>query len=710
MPDLGNREEIERKTDEDPDIETIKDAYTFTLDDLNSYFDQTNINFDTRNNLWAKQNLRTGRKHGSDAEPAFPWEDASDLRPFVIDTIINENVALLVESLLNTNLTAVPVEGNDIERAKMVEQFMHWQIFQEIKDIRRQATILANFQEEKAIGAAAVLWDTRIEEEMKEVSLDQILNIDPENPTTGEQIVALIQDKERINEATDMLQRVFRTVSRRKARKMVFELRNAGITKVGMPAIVHNRAVVKALSVDEDFFYQPNVIDIQDAPYVFHAEYLTPEQLRAKVKTDGWNKEWVDTVIETTIGKSPEHHLNNINSAASIFENTLAIDVAKGFVRVVHGYEKATTEDGIPGVFITAFHPDVEGWGMSGLLNYKPSRYPFVLFPREYRTRRLMDTKSVPELGKGHQDEIKIQMDSRADRTTLATIPPRYHQLGRKPSNWGPGDSIGVRRRDETGFMPIPEGDIGGSVEIEQTMRNNMSRMFGRTVDGQNEKESIRMQQFMVDTWLTNWKEVFNQVWDLHQQFGEDSQFFRVIGSNNAEPMEFIRSSGTERVDFYLDFSVLNSDAEQHIEKLKLAGDVMSQFDRSGSANFDEYMKIFLGAIDSSYPERLIRPTEVAVEKERKETQDDIAKISSGLSVNAPENANVDLRMQVLNEYIKGTEDIPANDIQQRRRDEPEFNARLEKYVDQLQFQKQQQENAVIGRIGTKPGNALPSG
>jgi len=707
MADLGNREEIKRKTDEDPDINRIKDAHKQTLSDLSEYINQTNINHETRNEIWANQNVKTGRKHGSETNPVHPWEDASDIRPFTVNTIIDEDVALLVESLENGNLLAVPVEGNDTARGTMISQFMKWMIFQQFKEFNREATILANYQEEKGIGILAVLWDTRTEEKLQEIKIEDILAIDPENPQVGEDLLAMIQDKDLAKDASAIIQRIFPTINKRKGNKIVKELRENGNTFVGIPDVIWNRPVIKALSVDENFFFSPNIENIQDAPYVFHSEYLTPEQLRAKIR-QGWNKKWVEKAIEMTIGKTTEHHINTINSASNTFEQNLSVDVAKGFIRVTHAYEKATTEDGVPGIFITSFHPDLEGFGQSHLLNYKPSRYPFVDFPREYRSRRLMDVKSAPELAKGYSDEIKVQMDSRVDRTTLATCPPRYHALGRKPSNWGPGDSLGVRRRDETGFMEIPPFDQG-SVQIENDIRDNLSRMFGRPVDEQNAAQANRMQQNKVNRWLKRWVEVMNQVWDLHQQFGDDEEFFRVIGSVNPEPMQFIRASENERFDFYFNYNVINSDSEALIGKLKTAGEILTTFDPNGTSDMDEYKKLVLSAIDPSYPDRLVKPLQTATMEEVRKTQDDIAKISSGQSVNVPENANPELRIEVLESYFKGTEDIPAEDVQRRLQDEPEFQARMKKYGDQLQFIITQRENANIGRMGTQPGNALPS-
>lgn len=712
MPSLAQREEIKRNSDQDPDIDRLKDALQETTSQLSPFYNQTQCNFDTRNNFWPGQDLESGRKKGSPNNPAYPWEDASDIRPFTVDSYIRENKALLVKSLLRGNLTAVPVEGNDIERAKMISQFMKWLLSQS-EDIDRQSKILADYQEEKGIGICGVFWDTKVEEVMEDLTLEDVLAINPEDPSIGERLVALILEPETTNEATDIMQEFFPSVKRRKARKMVNDLRKNSITRVGVPQVIENKPIIKAYTMDEDVFFQPNVIDLQDAPYIFHRVFMTPEELRAKINVEGWDEKWVEEVIKTTVGQQPDDiisystTLRKKGTRRTLTENI--IDNNGGFISVVFAYEKATTEDGVPGVFVTAMHPNVEGWGKSELLDYPKARYPFVAFPREYRTQRLMDSRGLPEICKGFQDEIKVQQDSRVDRTHLSTCPPRRHPLGRKASNWGPGDSLGERRPGEYGFIEAPTGGISDSIEIEQTVRDNMNRMLGRPVAGEEPQHAIDVLQDMVDQWLRNWKKVMDQMWDLHQKFGNDMEFFRVIGSQDAESMQFIRSEGPERVDFYLDYPVINADAAVLFDKLNTMGDIASKLDRSGRFDYDELLSAIASTLDTSYPERFIKPAQVATEEEIRQTQDDLSKIASGQAVNAPANANVQLRLQVIDQYSKGTEDIPATDVQERYQSDENFKARIDKYVEQLQFQETQRRNAVIGALGTEPGNTLPS-
>ena len=73
--------------------------------------------------------------------------------------------------------------------------------------------------------------------------------------------------------------------------------------------------------------------------------------------------------------------------------------------------------------------------------------------------------------------------------------------------------------------------------------------------------------------------------------------------------------------------------------------------------------------------------------------------------VNAPEEANSQLRLQVVQQWIQGTPEIPAEDVQARMQEDEKFAQRIQTYVGQLEFQQQQQRNAMTGQLGAAPGN-----
>ena len=111
------------------------------------------------------------------------------------------------------------------------------------------------------------------------------------------QIAQAIQDGSMDEELSAALKDQF-NVSKSKAKAMLRELRKEGTTTVPVTRQVVNRPRLKALAPDEDVFWPNYTIDPQEAPYVFHVLHMTPEQLRAKIASEGWDEEFVEKAME----------------------------------------------------------------------------------------------------------------------------------------------------------------------------------------------------------------------------------------------------------------------------------------------------------------------------------------------------------------------------------------------------------------------------
>ena len=161
-----------------------------------------------------------------------------------------------------------------------------------------------------------------------------------------------------------------------------------------------------------------------------------------------------------------------------------------------------------------------------------------------------------------------------------------------------------------------------------------------------------------------------------------------------------------EVYDFNITWNSMNQDEERVLQKLDTVGKIMATYDRSGQARYDIYLRKVLEAIDPNLAGQLIAPAEEATDKEIQETSADIAKISSGQVVNAPQQGvNSQLRLQVLQNYLQGTPEVPATDVQQRMQTDENFAKRLQTYAGQLEMMQMQQKNAIVGALGTAPGN-----
>ncbi len=163
-------------------------------------------------------------------------------------------------------------------------------------------------------------------------------------------------------------------VSKTKSRSMLKELRKDGETTVPVVRRVINRPRIKALAPDEDIFWPNYTIDPQEAPYVFHVLNMTPEQIRSKIASEGWDEEFVDKAIENaTIGEN-DVYTNNLSLEDEILRDD------DETIRIVYCYQRLLDEDNIPGIYCTVFCNEVPDlYAKHTLMDYAHGGYPFVV-------------------------------------------------------------------------------------------------------------------------------------------------------------------------------------------------------------------------------------------------------------------------------------------------------------------------------------------
>jgi len=192
------------------------------------------------------------------------------------------------------------------------------------------------------------------------------------------------------------------------------------------------------------------------------------------------------------------------------------------------------------------------------------------------------------------------------------------------------------------------------------------------------------------------------RVWALDRAYAGPEVFFRVTGAVDEQSIIFDETAS--EYDFSISFAASSADESKVIEKLDTIGRVLSTYDLAGQARYPSFLKIFLDSLDPNLSAQLIAPAEEAQQKEVVEVTTDFAKIASGILVSPPQNANAQLRLQILEQIMTGTPEVPADDLQAKIQEDEKFAARLEAYTSQLQFIIDQRRNAEIGRQGGPPG------
>jgi hypothetical protein len=163
------------KGESGPDFGALKKSFEDCVSNLQPYVDQCRENYDTRFALWDGQSS-DGRKHareGAKIDPT-PWDGASDLRVFLTDEAINAKVAMLCMAFRKANLVAVPVEGNDLKRAKVVAGFMRWLVQTQIPEIDREVELLSNYLYEKGVAVTGQFWESTQEKTLISLTAEDL--------------------------------------------------------------------------------------------------------------------------------------------------------------------------------------------------------------------------------------------------------------------------------------------------------------------------------------------------------------------------------------------------------------------------------------------------------------------------------------------------------------------------------------------------------
>jgi hypothetical protein len=407
------------------------------------------------------------------------------------------------------------------------------------------------------------------------------------------------------------------------------------------------------------------------------------------VATEGWDAEWVDKVLEM---QATSVDMNDPRTNTQY--TRIAQEQTTELYEVIYCYQRLISEDNSEGIYCTVFHnqyygtPQEPKYAKHELLNGYDD-YPFVVTKLGEDNKRLYELATIPEQLRGIQWQVKVERDSRIDRNSYATLPAILYPAGTPPPEWGPGVKVAYRRMGEIQFGPTPPYNPG-SVEMERTQIDQADRIMG--LDHANPMSRIR-QQYFVDKFLTHVRDVLRLTYKCYQRFGPEQVFFRVTG--NPDPVRFGRGDPNENFDININFDVLSTDPETLEAQLNQFVSLL-QFDRNGRINVDRMLEMMAAAVNPLLADSVLQPAQEAQQQIVKQVTDDLSKIYAGIETGARPNG-AQVAMQVIQQYVQ------QPDVSQRMQTDEAFAARLQKYVQQYQFQMQQMQNAQIGRIGTQP-------
>lgn len=673
---------------EKPNVGMLVKAYDETIDDLEPFMVQCRDSYNSRRNRWPGKS-KDLRKHGSDA---FPWDGASDMEAHVVDERLDAYVAMFITALNKANIRAYPTEPTDAGRAQVVSTFLKWMVNSYIPRFGKEMELAGNYMLERGVAITYVGWNKEDRTYKQKISLEELVQMGQ----GGQTLAKMILDGEDDKKTAMAIKLLFPSAIDARIKVAIKELRKKGVAEIPVVRQSVNSPCIESLAPDGDFFFPSYVTDPQRSPYCFWRTYMTPQEILNKVEVEGWDEEWAEAVIKKAKAVNPE----NLRRSAEGQSNYTAymVDAQGELVEVIYCYQRLVDRiDNSEGIYCTILHHDVQSteggeplYAKHDLMNGYDD-YPVVVTRLHESSKRLYDVQSMAERLRGIQELVKVERDARIDRNSMATLPPIMHPVGRPPADWGPGRKVPYLRGGEIMFGDKPTYDPG-SREIEQIMLAIADRGVGLDAE---DPLSVSKRQFYVEKFLMHVQEVIKMAWKCFQRMGPDEVFIQVTGV--PDPQTFQKGSPDENYNVTVRFDVLNNDPESLEKKLNQVVSLM-QLDRNGRIDADKLIDVVAASIDPVMADMILQPAQQAQQQIVKQVTEDLTSIYSGIEKPARPNG-AQLALQVIQQYIQ------QPDIMQRAQSDEAFQARLQKYAGQYEFQMQQQMNAQIGKVGTAPAS-----
>jgi hypothetical protein len=625
-------------------------------------------------------------------KPAFPWDGASDTRIPLADEVINGMVDLCSTAFWRSMLRVSPTNVSQLDQAVTAHNLMDWTVNAKMyNDLTRDVELLSQYLWTYGWAGVHITWQQEMGQKEQYLTMDQVMALAAQSPEGS--VLAdfpnLIANPEADDQSAELIMAAFPNLKKRRALKAVRELRDQGECDFPVPTMVTNKPMVAALAPWDELTFPPETTDIQSARVVFRRYYMTEAQLLNKVKTDDWDEEWAQEAINT-MGRFSNYADYSYTSGLA---NNSVMD-RENLIEIVYAYQKSIDEDGVPGVFYTVFSPQVgDKWGYFEALDYGHGQYPFVIWRSEMIHRQICESRGVPEVCMTWQEEVKAQRDSIFDYTSLATLPPIEVPKTRGGNlKIGPAIQIPVLRRGEIGFLQPPAREPGVAFQLIEAVMAQTDRYFGRPTEKVAPAVTQMRQQRIINNWLHGWTEAFRQVLTLTLQYVGPEEIQRVTASQTALPQDI------QDFDVMLKFDVRELSTDLVTEKLKAISTLVLPLDTAGVIDRAKLISVALRAIDPNLASELVMQQGPASQKMFNETNDELALISLGNPPQLRENdPTAAMRLQFSQQVLQSNPKY-----QQQLQQDQLFQANLQKYIENLQFSVQQQQNAVTGRLGVQ--------
>lgn len=499
----------------------------------------------------------------------FPFVGCANIRMPTIEIKIRKLKAALLNSVFGVRpiVQVIPTPGGNWQNALKIEKFLD-HLLMDVMKIQDKVIINIDQMLSKGFSLMKPYWKTRIEKRIENLSVRE-LSIEEALALYSEEVPEEVIIQEIIKRFdVDMHELVARDNSN-EIRRVLDEVK-AGKEEIKTTFydVVCNYPDValcdpETVYVPTDAGYSP-----QDAAWIVHEYYIPVDELKTNAEIKGWDVQEVEDLLQY---KDP----NNV----SALDDRKLIDIEKdmregitnikehGKVKIWEFYGKCDINgDGEYEESVVTLAADFRKVMRKMTNPFYTSKRPFVKTFYELTDDRWFSHRGIPELIEDIVKEIDMQHNQKLDQQTIRNTPMYVHRAGMINKNmmqFAFGQSIPVQGMQPLTDMIAPLNNSNSSVEfsyereqmlleakieeiigqVDFSLQSMINKRHPRTL-GEVQLQTQNMQQvFSLDATMlrASMEELFNWVWELWCQYGDEEYEFAYFGKDGYEPIKMTK-------------------------------------------------------------------------------------------------------------------------------------------------------------------------
>jgi len=505
-------------------------------------------------------------------EKTFPFVGCSNLRMPTIETNIRKVKAALVNVIFGIRpiVQVIPTPTGRWDSALKIEKFLDHLIMDVIK-LKPKSVIAIDQACEKGFYLMKPYWETniitRIEKlNINDLSVEEAMFIfDPNTPPEAiKQAIAQKYDVDMsplvAKENGESLDKIIASLNKGD-KKLDIEFQDV-ICNYPNAALCEPERVY----VPTDSGYHPD-----SCTWIIHEFDLPLDTLRINSKVKGWK---IGDIIER-VEKNEKNKVNPRVGSGRDKDIDSDKDTREG-IEILEKTNKVKiweyygwfdiNDDGVDEKCVITLAPDYDMVLRKISLPFYSGKYPFVKLFYELTDDRWFSHRGIPEIIEDIVKEIDMQHNMKLDSQTMRNAPMYIYRSGMINKNtmqfaWGQGiaaqgmqplndliaplnnnnPNVEFSYKDEQMLLETKVQELLG--QPDYTLQSMINRRQPRTL-GEVQMQSQGMQNMFgldADIFRMAFEELFNWIWELWCQYGDDQYEFAYFGENGYEPIKLTK-------------------------------------------------------------------------------------------------------------------------------------------------------------------------